>query len=238
MSRNRWSSRWWLLVGAAVAVGVWWWIGRGDAPVATASQSAYPSSAYQPKWRERRAKELRSGGAAEATRPGPGDERGEGSDGDDELTPELKMRLEAASNIVTVPAPGYVPPPTAELTPAISADIDRALPTWASEAQRSLDRCVGRPEAARKEVHLSVMFTPSVTAPPAPGAAPPIPTSLSPAYVAVHPDDLRRLWKDTDPDALQSCIDQLRIQELPVVSTHIAAGLAPPSTHQNVTVKL
>ncbi len=235
MSRNHRSSRWWLLVGVAVVGGVWLW--RDDAPPVTASsQSASPMSAYQPKWRERRAQERQSTSTPQEP-AAPGSSEG-GGEGDDELTPELQRRLEAASHVVTVPVPGYVPPPMAELTPAIAADLQRSVPAWASEAQRSLDRCVGRPAAARQDVHLSVMFTPSVTAPAAPGAAPPIPSSLSPAYVAVHPDDLRRLWRDTDPDALQGCLDQLRIQALQVESTHIAAGLAPPAMHESVMVKL
>jgi hypothetical protein len=231
LSWNRLSRHWWLWVGLVAAV-LWWFAGRDTrTPLPGSASPAASSTAYQPRWRERRGTEPVAQGSTAAV-------AGDPQDDDDELTPELRLRLEAASNIVTVPAPGYVPPPTAELTPAISADLQRGLPAWTTLAQQSLDRCVGRPEAVRREVHLSVMFTPSVTAPPSPGAAPPIPSSLSPAYVAVHPDDLRRLWKDTDPDALQSCIDQLRVQALPVASSHIAAGLAPPSLHENVTVKL
>lgn len=196
-------------------------------------------TAYNPSWRkQQRLRDETAGEKAAPVDPSRGEERED--EDDDELTPELQMRLEAASHVVSVPPPGYQPPPQAEMTPALATEIKQAVSGWTDEAQRSLDRCVGRPSAARQPVQLSVMFAPATGLPPSSSATPgaPTPPSLAPAYVAVLPDDLRRLWKDTDPIALQACIDMLRLQPLVLTAQRVAPGLAPPSSHENITVQL
>jgi hypothetical protein len=236
------SSRWWLLLTLLTAgvVGLWWMVGRtpSTSSLSSSASSQGSSTAYRPGWRERVRASSRAQGATS-----PDVVAATGDNGDpDALPPELEERLLADSHVVSVPPPGYSPPPQAEMTPALAAELQRAVSVWTAQAQQQLDRCVGRPRSARQPVQLSVMFAPPTGAPAppaadaAPGSAPP--PSLAPAYVAVRPDDLRRLWRDTDPDALQSCLDQLRVQLLTLTTAHIATGLAPPSSQQSVQVQL
>ncbi len=233
------SSRWLLLL-AAGALALWWLVGRTPSSPSPSSDSIQDrSTAYRPTWRERvRASSL----AHEASQGGAAATMESESDDPEALSPELEERLRAAAHVVSVPPPGYSPPPQAEMTAELAAELQLAVSSWTAQAQRQLDQCVGRPKSARQPVQLSIMFAPNtaVPVPPSPSAAPgsPPPPSLTPAYVAVMPDDLRRLWKDTDPNALQICLDQLRIQPLTLTTARLAPGLAPPSSQESVLVQL
>jgi hypothetical protein len=157
------------------------------------------------------------------------------ADRDPPLTPDLEQRLRAAATVRVVaprPAGDAAPPPRGSLPPAEEASRRQALTRWTAAAQRQLDGCVARPQPLRQPVRLDVFFSPPVE------GTGYVAQQLSPAAIAVPPDDLRRLWRDTDPDALQVCIERLRMQALAVPA---AAGVAPrtlPASVEAVVVTL
>jgi len=118
-------------------------------------------------------------------------------------------------SVMTVPAPSlpgtaHPPPPAGPVSPERETQRQIALVGWTAEAQRMLDRCVARGEAERSPVALDVWFAPAA------GAAGSSAQQLSPVAISVPVEALRRLWNDTDPDALQACVDRLRTLDLVV----------------------
>jgi hypothetical protein len=141
--------------------------------------------------------------------------------GDKPLSPELEERLRTLTNVATQPAHSGGPlPPSEPLSPALELARREALTGWQAQVQRLLDRCVARPETLRQPASLDVMFAPASTDN---GLAV---QQLSPVAVTLPAPELRRLWQDTDPDALQACLDQVRAQALSVP--------APPKTPARV----
>jgi len=141
--------------------------------------------------------------------------------GDQQLSPELEERLRTMTHIATQPARSGAPlPPSEPVSPELERTRREALIGWQAQVQQLLDRCVARPEALRQPATLDVMFAPPATAD---GLAAQL---LSPVAVSLPATELRRLWQDTDPDALQACLDQVRTQALSVP--------APPKTATRV----
>jgi hypothetical protein len=158
--------------------------------------------------------------------------------GDDALPPELEQRLRAAMTVMTVPPPvppGQAPPPpppSGPASPGVEAQRQIALIGWKAEAQHLLDDCVARPEALRQPVALDVIFAPP------PSGAGYTPQQLAPVAISVPVHELRRLWRDTDPDALQGCIDRMRGMALAVPQARNAPAQALPASAESVLVKL
>ena len=155
-----------------------------------------------------------------------------------ELSPALEQRLRAAMTVMTVPPPpppgqAYRPsPPIGPGSPEREGQRQLALIGWKAEAQRHLDDCVARPEAMRQPVALQVVFAPP------PSGSGYIPQQLSPVAISVPVHELRRLWRDTDPDALQVCIDRIRSVTLAVSPAHGAPAQALPASTETVLVTL
>jgi hypothetical protein len=157
--------------------------------------------------------------------------------GDDALSPELEQRLRAARSIEVVPAPQLAGqarplPPSGPLSPELESQRRAAFDAWQAEAQQLLDDCVGRPAPLRQPVMLTVFL-----APPLAGTGH-MPQQLSVTAVSVPVDDLRRLWRDSDPDAVQSCVDRLR--ELAIVVPRVSddSPQVLPPTIESVWVTL
>lgn len=131
--------------------------------------------------------------------------------GDKPLSPELEERLRTTTHIATQPARSGTPlPPSEPLSPELERTRREALIGWQVQVQQLLDRCIARPEALRQPATLDVMFA------PASAANGLVAQELSPVTVSLPATELRRLWQDTDPDALQACLDQVRMQALSV----------------------
>lgn len=167
----------------------------------------------------------------------PGVERSTAGRAEEQLPPELEARLRAASHVATVPAstPSGAPPPlppAGPLPPELVAQLHQALTSWQTQAQQLLNDCVAKPPAKRRPVLLSVIFAPPATAD---GLAV---QQLAPMAVSLPPDELRRLWRNTNPDALQGCLDQVRTLTLAVSpATKAQAQVLPPSM-ETVLVQL
>jgi hypothetical protein len=158
-----------------------------------------------------------------------------GDRNDDELSPELQQRLRAAMTIMTVPAAiptGQTRPPlpTGPVSPEAQAQRQMALHAWKAEVQRHVDDCVARPAPLRQPVALAVIFAPLL------GDAEYVPQQLSPAVVSVPVQELRRLWRDTDPDALQECVDRIRMMTLAVPTARNAPAQALPGAVETVLI--
>jgi hypothetical protein len=140
--------------------------------------------------------------------------------------------------VMTVPPPlrpgqASIPPPsTGPGAPEAEGQRQLALVGWKSEAQRVLDNCVARPEAMRQPVALDVVFAPPT------GGTGYTPQLLSPVAISVPAHELRRLWRDTDPDALQACIDRIRSLPLAVPPARGAVAQALPASAERVLVTL
>ncbi|HSK04512.1 MAG TPA: hypothetical protein VK932_24825 [Kofleriaceae bacterium] len=156
--------------------------------------------------------------------------------GDEEaLSPELEARVRAAAHVATAPAPtssGAPLPPTGPLPPDVQAEHQQALTGWQAQAQALLDACVARPAAERKPVPLDIFFAPP---PEGNGLAA---QQLSPVAVSVPLHELQRLWRDTDPDELQGCLDQVRTLALPVATPPKMAAQVLPASMATLLVQL
>jgi hypothetical protein len=169
----------------------------------------------------------------------PGAERSAPGRAEEPLSPELEARLRAAAHVETVPAPspsGTPPPlppsPGEPLPPELEAQRHQALTGWQIQAQQLLDHCVARPAAKRRPVLLQVAF-----APPRAASGPAV-QELAPMAVAMPPDELRRLWRDTDPDELQGCLHQVRALALPVPAAAQSPPQVLPPAMETVLVQL
>jgi len=167
----------------------------------------------------------------------PGAERAAAGRAEEPLSPELEARLRAAAHVETVPAPtpsGAPPPlpPTGPLPPELEAQRHQALIGWQRQTQQLLDDCVARPMTARRPVMLNVAFAPPVT------ASGPAVQELAPMAVSMPPDELRRLWRDTDPDALQGCLAQVRTLALSVSTAARSPAQVLPPAMETVLVQL
>ena len=193
--------RWWAgAAGACALLGAIALLTRGAAAPPAAQAERRAIGAYRPE-RAGRAPALAHAAGATAPR--------------DQLSPELEARLQAAAHVETVPAqtPSRAappPPPADPLPPEAEAQRGQALGGWQRAVQQLLDECVARPAALRQPVMLNVLL-----APPPEGAGL-APQRLAPAAVSIPPADLRRLWRDTDPDGLQVCLDRVRALTLTV----------------------
>jgi hypothetical protein len=157
----------------------------------------------------------------------------------DATAPELERRLHAARSTVAVPAPrppdpaGHptdpAPPP---LSPEQHAARQIALAGWAEDAQHMLDDCLARPAAQRRSVALAVMFAPVTSRGDAAAA------QLSPVAISVPVEDLRRLWRDTQPDALDDCLERVRGLGLAVRHAPGASSDALVASAETVVVAL
>jgi hypothetical protein len=107
-----------------------------------------------------------------------------------------------------------------------------AVVGWQVDAQRHLDRCVARPEALRQHVALEVIF-----APPSSNKGY-LEQELVPVVIVAPATALRRLWRDTDPDALQRCLDDLRASALTVPAVHDEPAQPLPASAESVVVSL
>jgi hypothetical protein len=184
-----------------------------------------------------------AGHAARAAQPGRA-WRGLASDhpalpdpGDAAVAAALDRRQRAAMLVVTAPAPlppGQAPPlpPIGPRSPEADLERRRALIGWQVRAQRLLDDCVARPASTREPVALDVMFAPPRS------ATGHVPQQLTPAAISVPVHALQRLWRDTDPDALQGCLDRLRSLELAVPAARNDPPQALSASAESVLVKL
>ena len=120
-----------------------------------------------------------------------------------------RRRLEAAQQVISVPPPGQRPSlgEPQSLPPQVEAQRQAALLDWKQATQRLLDSCTGRPRELRQPVALQVGFSPR------PGTSA---LTFTPDWISIPPPELQRLWKDTDPDKLQACLDRARNQPLEV----------------------
>ncbi|WP_375754456.1 hypothetical protein [Corallococcus exercitus] len=118
----------------------------------------------------------------------------------------LRRRLEAAQQVVAVPPAGQAPPAmgTQPLPPQVEAQRQVALQDWKHAAQQLMDTCAARPKESRQPVALEVGFAPR---PRGTGAST---WTFTPDWISVPPPELQRLWKDTDPEKLQACLDRAR----------------------------
>ncbi|RKH04854.1 hypothetical protein [Corallococcus carmarthensis] len=124
----------------------------------------------------------------------------------------LRRRLEAAQQVVSVPPAGRMPSAAGaqSLPPQVEAQRQAALLGWKQAAQRLMDSCAARPKELRQPVALEVGFAPR------PGGAGASAWTFTPDWIAIPPPELQRLWKDTDPDKLQACLDRARSLSLEV----------------------
>lgn len=138
-------------------------------------------------------------------------------------------------NIATVPAPlppGQASPPSGPLSAEANAQRQAALVDWRANVQQHMDRCVRRPASLRQPVALTVFFAPPLD------DAGYTPQRLSAALISVPARDLRRLWRDTDPDALQECVDRIRTMPLVVTPARNTAAQALPTAVESVLLDL
>jgi hypothetical protein len=124
------------------------------------------------------------------------------------------------------------PPPADPLSPEAEAQHRQALTGWQHEVQRLLDDCVARPAALRQPVTLNVLLVP-----PPEGSELAV-QQLSPAVVSIPPAELRRLWRDTDPDGLQVCLDRVRALALAVPIAPGASARVLPASAEPLLVRL
>lgn len=222
-----------IVAGAGLVLGaLWLWTSGASRPL-TVQRELRPAGAYRPDRLSRAAASERGATASAAAAGGQ----------EDELPPELEARLRAAAHVSAVPAPTAtpgVPPSTDPLSPEDQARRQQALVGWKLQAQQVLDECVARPAAERRPVMLNVIFAPD----PAPAAtqvaAPAAATvrQLSPVAVSLPPPELRRLWRDTDPDELQGCLEHIRTLALPMPVTPNAVAQVPPPLMETLLVQI
>lgn len=217
------------------------------APLAVPSAASHPPGAYRPDQRARWAATARQAGTAQ---PGAADDDGGADDGagrdhgdgrgepaalgdDRALPPELEARLRATAHVATV-APAGAPPPPApgSLPPASEIARQQALVGWQREVQAALDRCVARPVDLRKPTPLDVIL-----APPSRGTSL-AQQLLAPAAVSLPPDELRRLWRDTDPEALDGCLREVRALVVAVTPLPGSAASVMPASIERLVVSL
>lgn len=153
-------------------------------------------------------------------------------DEDEALPPELEARLQAAARISTVAPPGAPPPPPGSLPPESQIARQEAMVSWQRQVQLLLDRCVARPAELRKPTPLDVILTP-----PQRGSAL-AEQLLAPAAVSLPPDELRRLWRDTDPDALDQCLHEVRALALAITPLPGATARVMPASFERLVVSL
>ncbi|HWU86177.1 MAG TPA: hypothetical protein VN253_02835 [Kofleriaceae bacterium] len=216
------TTRWWIVAAGACAVlGLLALVTSGSSPPPSPQGERRTSGPHRPDLEHRSREAGRSTAAPSAPASG----------AEDALSPELEERLRAAARVSTAPAPrppGAPPlplPPTGPLAPEAEAQRQQALVGWKHQAQALLDGCVPRRAAERQPVMLNVMFA------PAPAAADLAVQQLSPAVVSIPPHDLRRLWRDIDPDELQGCLERVRALPLSVpMAPRAVAQVLPPST--------
>lgn len=216
------------------------------APLAVPSGASHPRGAYRPDQRARWAATARQAGTAQpgASHANGRDERDGGDErdgrpepaalGDDRaLPPELEARLRATAHVATV-APAGAPPPPApgSLPPASEIARQQALVGWQREVQAALDRCVARPVDLRKPTPLDVIL-----APPSRGTSL-AQQLLAPAAVSLPPDELRRLWRDTDPEALDGCLREVRALVVAVTPLPGSAASVMPASIERLVVSL
>lgn len=206
------------------------------------SSASSPAAAYRPSLRAERARAAAARASASGSGPSAPSSRSSSSsassdhaDGeDDALSPELEARLQAAASVVTVPAQlgAPLPPPAGSLPPEAEVARHRAMIEWEAQVQQLLDRCVARPKDLRQPAEIRVILAAPVTAA---GLAP---QQLAPVAVTLPVDDLRRLWNDTDPDALQGCLDQVRTLAIAVPPPPNGSARVMPSSFENLRVQL
>lgn len=197
---------------------------------AWAEQSAGPAGASSPSASADAAADDTSTGVS-----GAASERGDGGDlyDDEALPPELEARLQAAARISTVAPPGAPPPPPpGSLPPESQIARQEAMVSWQRQVQLLLDRCVARPAELRKPTPLDVILTP-----PQRGSAL-AEQLLAPAAVSLPPDELRRLWRDTDPDALDQCLHEVRALALAITPLPGATARVMPASFERLVVSL
>jgi hypothetical protein len=103
---------------------------------------------------------------------------------------------------------------------------------WQAEVQQLLDRCVARPQDLRQPAEVQVILAPPLTAA---GLAP---QQLFPVAVSLPPAELRRLWRDTDPDALQGCLEQVRTLAIAVPPPPSGEARVMPGSFESLLVQL
>jgi hypothetical protein len=176
------------------------------------------------------------GRALDAQRPHPAPPRPSVTAPGADPSPSLSRaaRLHAAMAVMATPPSGPPPPlpPRGPLPAALDGQRRVALRAWQADAQRTLDQCVARPEARRQPVALDVWFAP----PPRGGEL--APQQLAPVTISLAAPELERLWLDTDPDALQACLDRVRAQVLSVPATRDTPERALPAAAESVLVTL
>lgn len=207
-----------------------------SANLAAGSAAAQGSGAYRPG--QRGAWAARARGEAPAQAAAERNEGEEFEDGDEmgaeSLPPEWQARLRAAAHVSVVPAgaSGARPPSPESVPAALHTARLRAMPEWQKQVQALLDRCVARPAQLRKETSLSVILAPPLAAG---GLAPQL---LSPASVSLSSDELRRLWRDTDPDALDGCLQEVRGLALAIAQPPGTRAQVMPVAFEHLLVQL
>lgn len=146
----------------------------------------------------------------------------------------MRDRLEAAQQVVSVPPAGRRPSAVGaqSLPPQVEAQRQVALQGWKHAAQQLMDSCTARPKAARQPVALEVGFAPR---PRSTGASA---WTFTPDWISIPPPELQRLWKDTEPDKLQSCLDRARSLPLEVPVPGDTPGHDAPFFAESVLVQL
>lgn len=226
------------LVGLAIVGGVMFWglgpraseASREPPPARAATRLSPPAPGAPVEARPSSAPASASAPAPEAGVPG----------GRDEAEAALQRRLEAAKQVISVPASGRPPAPgrarsggrAPTLPPEVEAQRQVALTGWRSAAQALLSECVARPEQARQPLAMEVSFAP---APRAEGEARQV---FTPEWIAVPPPELQRLWKDTDPDTLQGCLDRARALTFEVSLPSGSSDHDVPVFAESVSIRL
>jgi hypothetical protein len=220
------TARWGIVAaGAGASLGVFALLTRGSSAPPTAQAERRAIGAYQPERLEHAGRRHTAAGPGAAQEP------------EGELLPDLEARLRAAAHVEIVPArtpsgAAPPPPPAGPLPPEAEAQRQQALAGWQRQVQQQLDECVARPAALRQRVMLNVLFQPP---PDGTGLAVQL---LSPAAVSIPPAELRRLWRDTDPDGLQVCLDRVRALTLSVPVAPGASAQVLPTSAEPLLVQL
>ncbi len=133
----------------------------------------------------------------------------------DEAELALQRRLEASKQTLSVPPSGRVPPTrgrplASSMPPEVEMHRQAALSGWKRTAQALMSSCVVRPQQARQQLAVEVAFSPM------PRAQGEYQQVFRPEWIAVPPHELQRLWKDTNPDRLQECLNRTRSLPLEV----------------------
>lgn len=149
----------------------------------------------------------------------------------DEAEERLRRRMEAAEQVISVPPPGQRPSLSEpqSLPPQVEAQRQSALLDWKQATQRLLDSCTGRPRELRRPVALQVGFAPR------PGDTG---LTFTPDWISIPPPELQRLWKDTDPEKLQACLDRARTLPLEVTVPGDLPARDAPHFAESVLVQL